>query len=255
MKAQPSPNASLVGQGLSEEHWKTLGLQQRWTLVVLTIQATAAAGTFLAAMIGLWSVSPIITYRIHEQERLAEAGAAETAITLPDTHPVTAKFVQDVYGWWQSQVESYQRIIELIETRETLGAEVRFELREEAQIPDVPASVSDFLVVTARGPDGREETVTAPVNENAMPLTQYIQFRINHGAFAELDPETRQRVEEAVARYTRFYMTPRVSPPHVGTTMTLDEVSKEIQSCQQLRIGAFKHIQALNAVIEVALLG
>lgn len=256
METQPSPAGSDARKpyyGPSEEHWKTLGLQQRWTLVVLTIQACAAAGTFIAAMVGLWSVSPIITYRIQEQERLAEA--AETAITLPDTHPVTARFVQDVYRWWESQVERYQRIIELIGTRNTLGAEVRFELREQAQIPDVPASVADFIVVTARGPDGREETVSAAVNENAMPLTQYIQFKINHGAFAELDPQTRQRAEEAVARYTRFYMTPRVSPPHVGSTMTLDEVLREVQSCQQLRIDAFKHIQTLNAVIEVALLG
>ena len=81
----------------TEEHWKTLGLQQRWTLVVLTVQATAALGAFVAAIIGVWSVSPIISYRIQQQEQLRRM--EERAVTLPDTHPITARFVQDVYGF------------------------------------------------------------------------------------------------------------------------------------------------------------
>lgn len=255
MEAQTNPAGSDARQPYygSEEHWKTLGLQQRWTLVVLTIQATAAAGTFVAAMIGLWSVSPIISYRIQQQKRLEEA--PEAALTLPDTHPVTARFVQDIHGFWEARVESYHRIVELIENRDELGVRVRFELGEEAQIPDVPESTADLLVVTARRADGREQTMTAPVNARAMSLNQYIQYRINHGAFAELDAQSRQRAEAAVAHYIQFYMSPRISPPHIASTMTLDEVSREIESCQQLRTDAFKHIQALNAVIEVALIG
>jgi len=88
-----------------------------------------------------------------------------------------------------------------------------------------------------------------------MSLTQYIQYRINHAAFAALEPETRQRVEVAVARYMQFYMTPRASPPHVSTVMTLDEIAVEVGACQPLRVESFKHIRALNAVIEVALIG
>ncbi len=237
----------------TEEHWKTLGLQQRWTLVVLTIQATAALGTFIAAIIGVWSVSPIINYRIQQQERLQQT--EERAITLPDTHPITARFVQDVYGWWETHVLSYERVLEVLEAREELGLNIAYEIFESPQLEGVAESISDVLVVTATGPDGKAQVVEVPVNENAMPLTQYIQYKINHGAFSELDLAKRQKVEAAVGQYMKFYMVPRVPPPYVGTNMSLDEVAHEINSSQKLRVDAMKHIQALNAVIEVALLG
>jgi len=237
----------------TEEHWKTLGLQQRWTLIVLTIQATAALGTFIAAIVGVWSVSPIISYRIQQQERLQQT--EERAITLPDTHPVTARFVQEIYSWWEGQVEGYGRALDVIRARDELGLEIAYEILESPQLAGVAESVSDMLVLTATGPDGKAQVVEVAVNENAMPLTQYIQYNINHGAFAELDPAKRQKVEAAVSQYMRFYMIPRVPPPYVGATMSLGEIEREISSSQQLRVDAMKHIQALNAVIEVALLG
>lgn len=237
----------------TEEHWKTLGLQQRWTLIVLTIQATAALGTFIAAIVGVWSVSPIISYRIEQQERLRQT--EERAITLPDTHPVTARFVQDVHGWWESHVLSYERVLEILEAREQLGLSVAYEIYESPQLVGVAESTSDVLVLTATGADGKAQVVEVPVNENAMPLTQYIQYKINHGAFSELDMAKRQRVEAAVSQYMRFYMVPRVPPPYVGANMTLDEVAHEVGASQKLRVDAMKHVQALNAVIEVALLG
>lgn len=237
----------------TEEHWKTLGLQQRWTLVVLTIQATAALGTFVAAIVGVWSVSPIISYRIEQQERLRQT--EDNAITLPDTHPVTARFVQDIYSWWEARVLSYERVLELLRAREELGLNLAYEILESPQLVGVDESVSDVLVLTATGRDGKAQVVEVPVNENAMPLTQYIQYKLNHGAFAELDLAKRQKVEAAVSQYMRFYMIPRVPPPYVGANMSFAEVEHEIDSSQKLRVDAMKHIQALNAVIEVALLG
>lgn len=237
----------------TEEHWKTLGLQQRWTLIVLTIQATAALGTFIAAIVRVWSVSPIINYRIEQQERLRQT--EDNAITLPDTHPVTARFVQDIYGWWEARVSSYESVLELLRAGEELGLNLAYELSESPQLAGVDESVSDVLVLTATGRDGRSQIVEVPVNENAMPLTQYIQYKLNHGAFSELDVAKRQKVEAAVSQYVRFYMIPRVPPPYIGASMSLAEVEQEIASSQKLRVEAMKHIQALNAVIEVALLG
>ena len=236
----------------TEEHWKTLGLQQRWTLIVLTVQATAALGTLIAAIVGVWSVSPIISYRIQQQERLRETG--ERAITLPDTHPVTARFVQEVYSWWEEQVGDYGRALDVIRAREELGLDVAYELMESPQLAGVAESVADILVLTATGPDGKAQVVEVPVNENAMPLTQYIQYKINHGAFSELDLAKRQKVEAAVSQYMRFYMVPRVPPPYIGTKMSLDEIEREIRASQRQRVDAAKHILALNAVIEVSLL-
>lgn len=237
----------------TEEHWKTLGLQQRWTLVVLTVQATAALGTLIAAIVGVWSVSPIINYRIQQQERRQQM--EESAVTLPDTHPVTARFVQDVYSWWEANVESYERVLEVIRARDELGLSIAYEVLESPQLEGVAESLSDVLVLTATGRDGKAQVVEVHVNENAMPLTQYIQYKINHGAFSELDAAKRQKVEAAVTQYMKFYMVPRVPPPYVGAKMSLDEVEREIDASQKLRVDAMKHIQALNAVIEVALLG
>ena len=237
---------------LTEEHWKTLGLQQRWTLIVLTVQAAATTGTLIAALVGLWTVSPIITYRIEQQER---GKRTEQEITLPDTDPVTARFVEDVHAWWQDRIESYQRVLELIGEREDADLNIRYEILEAPQIAGVDESRSDILVLTATDRAGRTRVAKAPINEGAMPLTQYIQYRLNHGAFSELDETKREKVDAAVSQYMRFYMVPGVPPPYIGTNMSPEEIASEIRSCQKLRIDAFKHIQALNAVIEVALVG
>lgn len=250
MTSEPEKQSRLEQR--MEEHWRNLGLQQRWTLIVLTIQATAAAGTFVAALVGLYSVSPIITYRLEQQERSREAQAR--TVILPETTPVTARFVKDVYDWWTGRVESYQQILDMIQTGEEPGTETKFEIMRAEQIPGVPESTSDMLVVTGRAEDGSTRVVEAPINENAMPLTQYIQYKINHGAFSDLEGAQREQVEAAVARYMSFYMVPGVPPPYVGASASLDEIRSEIQSRQSARVDANKKIQALNAVIEVAML-
>jgi hypothetical protein len=209
-------------------------------------------GTFIAAVVGVWSVTPIITYRIQQQERLRQM--EERAITLPDTSPVTARFVQDVHSWWGERVQIYARALEALGAREELGLDIAVDIVESPQLAGVEESVSDVLVLTATGRDGKAQVIEVPVNDKAMPLTQYIQYRINHGAFSDLAPAHRQKVETAISQYMRFYMVPKVPPPYVGTNMTLDEIEREISASQQLRVDATKHVQALNAVIEVAML-
>lgn len=236
----------------TEEHWKTLSLHQRWTLIVLTIQATAAAGTFVAALFGLWTVSPIISYRIQQQERLRQIEGQ--AITLPATHPVAASFVEDTHRWWQERIDGYSRVLEVLASRQTLRPDISYQIVEAPQLAGVAESVCDVLVLTATSRDGKSQVIEVPVNENVMPLTQYIQYKVNHGAFSELAAPQRERVEEAIRRYMRFYMVPGVRPPYIGANMSLDEIQREIEAAQNMRVDTMKHIQALSAVIDVSLL-
>ena len=62
-----------------------------------------------------------------------------------------------------------------------------YEILKSPQLAGVAESLSDVLVLTATGRDGKAQVVEVPVNENAMPLTQYIQYKINHDALSELD--------------------------------------------------------------------
>jgi hypothetical protein len=42
--------------------WRALDRKDRWSLITGSLQAAATIGMFLVALVGIWKVTPIITY-------------------------------------------------------------------------------------------------------------------------------------------------------------------------------------------------
>jgi hypothetical protein len=228
--------------------WKDLDFSERWSLLVSTIQALATVGAFLVAAIGIWRVTPIITYQIERQksEALPEVGAAAPESAL------SSQFVNEVVGWWVPRVRAYARTVELIRTREQQGAQLSYELVLAPKAGPGELPQPDLLVVRAVRGARAPEVVTVPVNEQALRLGHFIQREVNRGAFAALEPETRQRVEHAVESYVRAHILPRTPPPHLRSGMTLDEIADEIAHHQDDRVNAARQIEGLREIIEGA---
>ena len=67
--------------------WKEISLKDRWIMVAATLQALAAVGTFLVALVGIWKVAPIITYQVQQVARQEEK--AKLSTEMVDNHAVT----------------------------------------------------------------------------------------------------------------------------------------------------------------------
>lgn len=232
--------------------WKDLELKERWGLIAATVQAVATFGAFLVALVGVWKVAPIITYQVQQQQE-AEALEQQAVASIPASHEVAEAFSADAALWWSGQVRSYQRVLDLIDAKAKRNLKVGFEVRESAGPQDVPGVVPDMLIVTATELDGKKDWVRVSVNEKAVSPTQYIQCKINQGAFAGLAPAKRRAAEAAVERYLHNVMLPKVAPPHVRPDMSLQELYQEISNHQPRRLDARRQIQALKGVIDSAL--
>lgn len=132
--------------------WKDLDYQGRVSVLTSGVQAAATFGMFLVAIIGIWKVTPIITYQVQQ-----------------------------------------------------------------------------------------------------MQPSQYIQFKVNQGAFEDLPDAQRQRVEIAVERYVNRVMVPVVPPLMVRPDMSLKELHSEISSTRHHREDALRHIKRLQEVITAAM--
>jgi hypothetical protein len=241
-------------------NWKNLEYKDRWLLVCGALQAAAAVGTFLAALVGLWSVAPIITYHIEQQEKSIQrekVSASEKLLApkTPTAEPsaVAQRFVADVLAWWTPQVDSYQRILQLTGAPAKGQAKLGFKIVQSADVANIPGGTVDVLVVTATDAAGKTETVQVPVNAKAMPPSQYIQCKINQGAFASLDPQARLRVEQAIGRYLHAYMLPKATPAYVRPDMSVEQLRAAISYHQEQRHEASRHIRALAGIIDAAL--
>ena len=241
-------------------NWKNMEYKERWLLVCGGLQAAAAVGTFLAAVVGLWSVAPIITYNIEQQEKSVRREKATQAEGMPapkaaadEPSAVAQRFVADVLAWWTPQVDSYQRIMDWTGTPAKNHVKVGFEIVQSTDVANVPAGTVDLLVVTATDPAGKTETVQVPVNASAMPPSQYIQCKINQGAFATLDPQSRRNVEQAIGRYLHDHMLPKATPAYVRPDMSVEELRRAISYHQDQRLEASRHIRALAGIIDAAL--
>ncbi len=228
--------------------WRELSLQERWNLVTGTMHAIASFGLAVVAVVGLYKVAPIIVYQVEQQEREAqgpiavhEGGSARSQ--------AAEGFMGEALDWWTQQVDGHQRILELLEA----PGRVSFELAAAEPIRGAPEIASDHLVVTAPAGAGRPEVVRIPVNEHAPSPNQYLQYKINHGAFADLPAAERQAVEGAIASYIHNFMVPKAPPAFVEGDMSRDELRQAIADGQAQRRAAIKHLRALRSVIEVGL--
>jgi hypothetical protein len=240
--------------------WKELEYEEHWNLVCSGLQATGSIGTFLVALVGLWSVEPIITYQIAQQEKPASQRPsaelqAQSTPSVGQPSEIAESFVAGILSWRMVQVESYQHIVDLIDTRSQEYLQVSFKIVQSAAVAGVPADTVDLLVVTATDPAGVNEAVQVPVNAKAMPPSQYIQCRINQGAFAMLDPAKRQKVEQAIGRYIHAYMLPKVPPAYVRPEMSLKELREAISYNQDQRREATQQIRVLSGIIDAAIQG
>ena len=224
--------------------WKDLDYRGRVSVLTSGIQAAATFGMFLVALIGVWKVTPIITYQVEKQESALSQIAVE-----PHTHPL----VLDALSWWGGHLQNYDRLVEVL--GETKGADpnVSFEILAEAGAEIIPGLRPDLLVVSVVDAAGKEEKISVPVNSNAMPPSQYIRFRLNHGAFEDLPDAQRQTVEIAVERYINRIMVPVVPPLIVRADMSLEELQFEISSTSHHREEALRHIKGLQEVITAAM--
>jgi len=228
--------------------WKALDRKDRWLLVSGSLQAAATWGMFFVALIGIWKVTPIITYQVQRQESQAEQESArEVDGTLTDI------FAADAFKWWTAQVHSFQRIIEVTGTSPPRDKKVAFELIEGGAGSIAPGVTPDLVVVSLTDRQGRVESVKVAVNEHAMSPSQYLQRRINQGFFASLKPEDRKRAEVAVERYIHRHMLPRVPPAHVEAGASLKQLHNEIKRDQHLREEALKRLAGLKAMLDDAM--
>ena len=193
-------------------------------------------------------MTPIITYQIQQQQVETRRAAAKLNADTP-----TGRFVADAHAWWNAQVASYQRIIELTDAENTQRSKVSYQVISGGGVEIATGLRPDLLVVTALGAAGEKETVSVPVNENPMSPSQYLQCKVNRGFFSKLDPAQRLRVDTAVARYLHEYMLPRAAPAFVRPGMTLRQLHDEVSLQQSQRQRALQHIQALKGVLDEAL--
>ena len=222
--------------------WKELEFKERWSAVTSGIQALATLGTFVVALVGIWQVSPIITYQVQQQEsKLSDPLSALHADPL----------VLDAFAWWAEQLRGYRRIIELMRDPEAHGRKVSYEIKKSAGTAIAPGLRPDLLVVTAIGPKGRE-VASIPVNEHAMSPSQYVRFRVNKGAFDNLSTDDRREFAIAVERYLNRVMVPVVPTVNLRPDMSLEEVRSEVVMNQHHREEALRHIKGLQEVLTSA---
>lgn len=223
---------------------KSLEYKDRWTLIVATVQSLATLGTFIVALVGIWRVAPIISYQIERQQ---EDESSKSILSLMQSKEAGDKLVGEALGWWTVQVNNYQRVMELIRRRGQRNLDVTYNI-EQSTASNVP----DLLVLTAIDVDGKAEVVRVPVNAKAMTPTQYIQQKINKGAFSALDSIKREKIENSITYYMQAHMQPKVPSPFIRVGMSLEEVYEEISYAQDHRNEAIKHIRALKGVIDEA---
>lgn len=226
--------------------WQDLEFKERWSMVVGAVHAFASVGMVIVAIVGFSSVTPIIRHEV--QQRAHEEALAEFE-AFASRNSFAGTFVGEVLFWWTDQVRAYQRILELT-ARVDPEVNVSFEVVESTPFPGVPGHVSDSLVVTAIDADGHTEKVEVPVNDDAMPPSQYIQYKINQGALAALEASKRRKVENGIIRYMRSSMLRKPSPARVHAGMSLQEVRAEVSRGQPARLDATPHIVALKGVID-----
>ena len=226
--------------------WKDLDFRDRLSVMTSGIQATATLGMFLVALIGIWKVTPIITYQVQQQE----SALAQIEVE-PSTHPL----VLDALSWWGGHLQNFDRLVEVLGDAEDGRADVSFEILAEAGAEIIPGVRPDLLVVSVVDAKGGLERISVPVNNNAMPPSQYIRFRVNQGAFESLPEEQRQNVEIAVERYINRVMVPVVPPLIVRADMSLQELQFEISATRHHREEALRHIKGLQEVLTAAMRG
>ena len=229
--------------------WKDLGTKDRWQLVASALQAVATVGTFCVAVVGIWKVTPIITYQVQQQEAQAER-ATRTIVPPVVGETVTDRFAGDAVSWWAAQVASYQRILDVTGPTAPRASKVSFQVIVGGATTIAPGVTPDMLVVTVTGPGGEIESIKVPANEHAMSPAQYLQCRVNQGVFAELDATKRTAVEVAVQRYIHRHMVPRVPPVNVQPDMSLKQLHDEISLHQGQRVEALQHLLGLRDMLD-----
>jgi hypothetical protein len=226
--------------------WKERPLKDRSMVVAAWLQASATIGMFVIALIGIWQVTPIITYQIEQQAQ------AERTATAPAATTVTERYVADAFAWWSAQVASYRRIVDLTAETVAQDAKVGYQLISGGGQEVVAGMRPDLLIVTATRPAGEDEIVSVPVNENTMSPSQYFQCELNQGYFSEMAPVQRQQVETAVSRYLHEYMLPKAPAAFVRPGMSLRQLHDDVSLHQDEREKALEHIQALASVLAKA---
>jgi len=227
--------------------------RDRWLVAAAAIQAVSTFGMFVVALIGIWNVQPIITYQLERQEReqrQAQALPFQGAVRAETA--AAAVFVDEIASWWRERTEGYERILELIRQSRTGPTRVSFEIVEYPGLLPDTTEPRGGLLVTATHSNGEVERVRVAVNAAAVSPAQYIQYRLNHGAFSSLSQGQRQAVETAVAAYIQRFMMP-VPPLLVGPTMTLDDLYTDIDSARARRLDAAQDIDGLAMVIDAVL--
>lgn len=226
--------------------WKDLSSKDRSMAIAAWVQASATIGMFFVALVGIWQVTPIITYQVQQQAQ------AERSAAKPATDTATGRYIANALGWWGAQVASYRRIVDLTAAPGTQGIKVGYQLISGGGQEVVAGMRPDLLVVTATRATGEKETLSVPVNENAMSPSQYLQCKVNQGYFSELGPVQRQSVELAVTRYLHEYMLPKAPPAFIKPGMSLRQLHDEVSLHQDEREKALEHIRALAGVLETA---
>ncbi len=224
--------------------WKDLEYRERVSLMTSGIQALATFGMFLVALIGIWKVTPIITYQVQQQE----SELAQIAVE-PHTDPL----VVDALSWWTGHMRNYHRLVEIFGEAEDDGLDVSFEILPAAGKEIAPGIRPDLLVVRTVGRAGEQEVISIPVNENAMAPSQYIRYKVNQGAFASLPDSSRKDVEIAIERYINRVMVPVVPPLIVRADMSLQELRFELLMTKHHREEALRHIKGLEEVVSAAM--
>ena len=85
--------------------WREIDFKDRWVMISMSLQAAAAIGTFLVALIGIWKVTPIITYQVQRQEQEAAEPAVQEELK-DDATIRSSRIVEDADNWWSVQVRS-----------------------------------------------------------------------------------------------------------------------------------------------------
>jgi hypothetical protein len=224
--------------------WKDLDFRERVSVMTSGVQAAATFGMFLVALIGIWKVTPIITYQVEQQQSALSQIAVE-----PNTHPL----VLDALSWWSGHMQNYDRMVEILGEAEAGGTNVSFEILAGAGAEIAPGLRPDLLVVRAVDTSGKPEEISAPVNRNAIAPSQYIRLKVNQGAFASVPETQRNNVEIAVERYINRVMVPVVPPLIVRADMSLEELRFEIAVTRHHREEALRHIKGLEEVVIAAM--
>jgi len=242
----------VIGQRIMKEAmkawWRGLDRKDRWALVTGSLQAAATLGMFFVALVGIWKVTPIITYQVQQQEVQAERASAQAL-----TGSLTDIFAADALNWWIGQVDSFQRIVEVTGPSAPRDKKVAFQLVAAGASSIAPGPAPDLLHVTVTDRQGQVESIKVAVNEHAMSPSQYLQCRINQGVFAGLGAGKREKAEIAVERYIHRYMLPRVPPVHVEAGTSLKKLHDEIRRHQHQREEALVHLKGLKTMLDAAM--